>query len=225
MNKLVETVHILIADDHPLFRDGLRRALEAEPGFQVVGEAENGEQAAELVRKVKADVLLLDLAMPFVTGLEALRELSTASTAPVRTIVLTAAIQPTEVVEALQLGARGIVLKTTAAPLLVKSIHTVMQGQYWVGHGSVSDLVNALRELMPPPAAEPLKKTFGLTLRELEIVAEIVAGCTNKDIALKFSISEDTVKRHLTNIFDKVGVSNRLEMALFALKHRLVGKL
>jgi len=214
----------MIADDHPLFRDGLRRALAIEPEFQVVGEAEDGVQVLPLARRLKPDVLLLDLAMPLRNGLDALRELSRASL-PMRTIVLAAVIEPAQVVEALQLGARGIMVKTSGAQLVVKSIHAVMAGQYWVGHGSVPDLVKALHDLTPPEAKGMPKRAFGLTQRELEIVGEIVAGCTNKDIAQRFSISEETVKRHLTNIFDKLGLSNRLELALFALKHRLVAGL
>ena len=100
-----------------------------------------------------------------------------------------------------------------------------MAGQYWVGHESVSDLVETLRGFIPPKSDVTAKKTYGLTSRELETVSKIVAGYTNKDIAQEFSISEETVKRHLTRIFDKLGVSNRLELALFALKHELVGEL
>ena len=135
--------------------------------------------------------------------------------------MLTAAIERAQIVEALQLGARGIVLKESATQLLLKSIRSVMAGQYWVGNESVSDLVTTLRDLMVPPREEARKKTFGLTPRELEIISAIVAGYTNKDIAEKFSISEQTVKHHLTNIFDKLGVSNRLELALFAVNHHL----
>jgi len=215
-------IRILVADDHPIFRDGLRKLLEAEPDFRVIGEASDGQEAVKLAHELKPDVLLLDLAMPRQPGLDALRELSAAAT-PVRTILLTVAIEKAQLVEALQLGARGVVLKETSTELLLKSIRSVVAGQYWVGREAVTDLVRVLRDLIPAAGEEAKKKAFGLTPRELEIVSAIVLGYTNKDIARKFTISEDTVKHHLTNIFDKVGVSNRLELALFAIEHRLVG--
>ena len=105
--------------------------------------------------------------------------------------------------------------------MLIKSIQAVLRGEYWVGRESVSDLVQTLRELMPPAGAEAKKVKFGLTPRELEIISAIVAGYSNRDIAQKFSISEQTVKHHLTNTFDKLGVSTRLELALFAVNHGL----
>lgn len=222
MDKNPPSIRILIADDHPIFRDGLRRLLEAEPGLRVAGEAADGTEAVKLASQLKPDILLLDLAMPHLPGLETLRELATLSS-PVRTILLTAAIEKEQIVEALQLGARGVVLKESATQILLKSIRSVMAGQYWVGRESVSDLVKALRDLMPGPRAGGREKSFGLTPRELEIVSAIVSGYANKEIAQKFSLSEQTVKHHLSNIFDKLGVSNRLELALFAVNHRLVG--
>jgi two-component system, NarL family, nitrate/nitrite response regulator NarL len=213
-------VRILIADDHRIFRAGLRRLLEAEPGFEVVGEAADGSEVGPLVEERRPDILLLDMAMPGVPGLEVLRGLA-GDGAPVRTIVLTAAIDRTDIVKALQLGAWGVVMKEAATDLLFKSIRSVMAGQYWVERDRVSDLVQALREPDTTADAVP-RQTFDLTAREREILSAVVAGHTNKEIAQQFSLSEDTVKHHLSNIFDKVGASNRVELTLFAVHHRLV---
>ena len=214
-------IRVLIADDHPIFREGLRKLLESEPGFEVIGDAKDGVEAVEMARRLLPDILLLDLAMPRVTGLVALQDLSKDED-PVRTIVLTAGLEQNDMVTALQLGARGIVMKESATQLLFKCIRAVMDGQYWVGREGVANLVQTLRKLMTTGAQPPAKKTFGLTKREFDIIGTIVDGYSNKDIARKYTISEDTVKHHLTNIFDKVGVSSRLELALFAVNHKLV---
>jgi len=214
-----DAIRIILADDHPLFRKGLKSLLNAEPGFTVVGEAENGDEAVYMSRSMQPDILLLDLAMPGASGLDALGELATAP-GSVKTIVLTAAIEKPEIVKALQLGAAGVVLKTSAPELLFKSIRGVMAGQHWIGREAVSDLVEALRTYSEAPP--PLRSRFGLTPRELEITSAVVSGLSNKEIAEKFVLSQDTVKHHLTNIFDKVGASNRLELALFAVHHGLL---
>lgn len=211
---------IVIADDHTIFRDGLRRLLESEPEFQVIGEAADGTEALQLVHQLRPDVLLLDLAMPKMPGLETLRELATNGHR-VRTILLTAAIEKRQIIEALQMGARGVIMKDAATTLLMKGIRTVMNGQFWVGREAVADMVSYLREKAAQQPPSPAK-AYGLTKRELEILSTIVSGLSNKEIAQKFSLSEDTVKHHLTNIFDKVGVSSRLELALFAINHKLV---
>jgi DNA-binding NarL/FixJ family response regulator len=220
-NKRSQTIRIVIADDHPIFRDGLRRLLEAEPGLKVIGEASDGSDAVRLARQLKPDVMLLDLAMPRQPGLEALRDLSIGGANGVKVILLTAAAEKHQIVEALQLGARGVVLKDSATQLLLKSIHTVMAGEYWVGREAVSNLVQYLRMQMQASNEESRQKKFGLTPRELEIVSAVVAGYSNKEIAEYFKISEDTVKHHLSNIFDKLGVSTRLELALFAVNQGL----
>ena len=213
-------MRILIADDHPIFRDGLKRLLESEGEFKVIGEACDGVEAVAMVRQLVPEVMLLDLAMPRRQGLETLRELA-SDTRSVRVILLTAAAEKEQIVEALQLGARGVVLKDSATQILLKSIRAVMNGEYWVGRESVSNLVQYLRTLVTPPSAFPQRNKYRLTPRELEIIAAVVAGFANKEIAQYFKISEDTVKHHLSNIFDKTGVSTRVELVVFAIKHNL----
>ncbi|HTM38931.1 MAG TPA: response regulator transcription factor [Terriglobales bacterium] len=205
-----QPIRLIIADDHAIFRDGLRRLLATQPDFQVIGEASDGKEAISLAQSMKPDVLLLDLAMPRVPGMEVLRELSRQQT-PVRTILLTAAIQPFAVTSALQLGARGIVLKASPPEMLLKSIRSVHEGQFWVGSEPVSSW------------AKPGQSTsgFGLTSREVEIISAIKKGSSNREIAGQLAISEETVKRHLSNIYGKLGVSSRLELAVLASEQHL----
>ena len=205
------TVRIVIADDHSLVRNGLRRILETEPDFKVVGEAADGEEALECVRKLSPDVLLLDLAMPRTDGLQVLRELRLMQHS-VNVVILTAAIDRNQINESVRLGAHGVVMKTSAIDVLIKSIRVVMDGQYWLDRSTLAEIVRT-----PTPS----DTKFGLTERELQLVSLISAGGSNKEIAESLGITEATVKRHLANVFDKTGVSTRLELAVFAMNHGL----
>ncbi len=183
-------------------------------------------QTVQLVRRLRPDVLLLDLAMPGVTGLEALRTLAKGRLG-VRTLVLTGAIGRDDIIVALQLGARGVVLKDAPPDVLFRSIRAVFEGGYWLGEEAIDGLLQAIRTLgpsAPPVVASPSaggRRPFNLTARELDVVRAVVGGHTNKEIAKQFGVAEDTVKHHLTSIFDKLGTSNRLELALFAMHHHL----
>lgn len=214
-------IRIVVADDHPVVRFGVKNMLTSEPGFEVVGEANDGDEAITQTLELEPDVLLLDLAMPKLPGLEAMRAIMNRSPR-VKIVLLTSLISTQQIIEALQIGARGIVLKDSVASDLGESLRAVLSGDYWIGGKRVVNLLSALHDLMQQAAAVPEKKTYGLTPRELEVVTCIVEGCSNKDIAKQFTISEETVKRHLSNIFDKTGVSTRLELALFAISHKLV---
>ncbi|HEU5350949.1 MAG TPA: response regulator transcription factor [Terracidiphilus sp.] len=213
-------IRIVLADDHPVVRIGVRNMLTEQEGLEVVGEADDGDEAITQTLELQPDILLLDVAMPRLPGLEAMRAIMKGSPS-VKILLLTSTITTQQIIEALHIGARGIVLKDALAGHLTTAIKTVCAGDYWIGGKRVVNLVSALHELMQQ-ATPPQHKTYGLTPRETEVVGCIVEGCSNRDIAKQFGLSEETVKRHLSNIFDKTGVSTRLELALFAIAHHLV---
>jgi two-component system, NarL family, nitrate/nitrite response regulator NarL len=219
MDTLVDDVHVLIAADESIVRYGIRKLLETDDRLTIVGEASDGMETGRLARELNPDVLVLDFAVRQAVQ-DVLSGLS-SSQSPVRVIVLIAAAERGHVSEVFRWGARGALFKDSATELLLTSVRAVMDGSFWLEQTGVSSLVDALRYLELNANAEECPIDYGLTPREFDIVTTIVTGCTNKDVGRKFSISERTVKHHLSNIYDKLGVSNRLELAVFAINHGL----
>ena len=217
-----DTIRILIADEHAMCREALRNLLGRESEFSVVGEAADGEETLRQIALLRPEVLLLDLAIPRFPAMEVLRRLREWDT-NVFVLILAESIDVSRIVESLKLGAMGFVLKESAPEILFKSIRAVSSGEYWIGRSIIGDLVRALRDGGHTAGSDLRPAPFSLTRRELEIIAEVAEGCTNKNIAEKLSIAEQTVKHHLTSIFQKVGVSNRLELAVFAMHRGIHG--
>jgi two-component system, NarL family, nitrate/nitrite response regulator NarL len=208
-------IRVVIVDDHQLFRESLKRLLETDSNISVVGEAASGREAIRLVANLKPDILLLDLNMPEMPGLAVLRQLS-ESKATVRTLMLVADAEDSEVIDALELGARGVLMKQSATELLFKSLRAVMAGECWIGHDRVAPLVEKVRARH---AANGAALTF--TPRQLDILSALASGATTRDISRQLKVSPTTVKYHLTHLFDKTGLSNRVQLALFAVEHQL----
>jgi two-component system, NarL family, nitrate/nitrite response regulator NarL len=218
MAKGKTPVRILIADDHAIFRDGLRKLFEGSDEVAIVGEASNGNECIRMLNKLKPDILLLDLRMPEKDGLAVLEEVNFDSI-PTRVIVLTAAEDDRDVVRAMRLGARGVVLKQSASDLLLKSIRKVSEGEIWLDNRMTAEVIDAFKR--SAETGQRRDKPL-LSDREKEIVQLVAQGFRNREIGEKLFISEQTVKNHLHNIFDKLGVSDRLELALYAIHHRLI---
>src|SRR5664280_745682 len=222
-------IRIVVADDHPIFRDGLCRLLALEEDFEVVAQAQDGRQVLDVLQQHEPDILLLDLKMPGLDGLATLQRLQIAKN-KTRVIVLTASDDKNEFVQAMKLGTSGIVLKQTATELLIKSIRKVHAGEIWLDSHTTAAVIRqfvandeaqpSVHSLVPPPPTRERERS-PLSQREREIVALVAQGFKNKEMAEKMFISEQTVKNHLHNIFDKLGVSDRLELALYAIHNNL----
>jgi two-component system, NarL family, nitrate/nitrite response regulator NarL len=213
-------IKLLIADDHAIFRDGLRKLLDSEEEITIVGEARNGAECIKMLGNLKPDILLLDLHMPDKDGFGVLEEVN-FDTIPTRVIVLTAAEDDRDVVRAMRLGARGVLLKESAIDLLVKSIYRVHAGEIWLDSHMTAEVINTFSASSKSGVRSEKRL---LSDREMEIVQLVTQGFQNKQIGKELFISENTVKNHLRNIFDKIGVSDRLEMMLYAIHHRLIEK-
>lgn len=219
LEETSHTIRIMIADDHPIVRDGLKKLIDLEDDMSVVAEASDGREVLEKVRETDPDVILLDLRMPNLDGLGALQALHNSSPTKAKVIILTASEDKNEFVQAMKLGCSGIVLKQTAPELILKSIRKVSNGEIWLDSHTTAAV---MRQFASPSALEQtpggrVRERSPLSAREREIVALVAQGYKNKEMAEKMFISEQTVKNHLHNIFDKLGVSDRLELALYAI--------
>lgn len=209
-------ITILIADDHTMFRQGLREILERKGGFRVVAEVSDGLAAVDLARRERPDIALLDVSMPGITGIEAARRIAEASP-DTRTIVLTMHRDERTVLEALRAGANAYLLKDADAAELIDAIRIVYRGDAALAGSAAARVLDLLRRGEHSVAAGDL-----LTPRERDILALVAQGDDNRAIALKLSLSEKTVGNRLSEIFQKLGVSNRTQAAIVAVQRGLV---
>jgi two-component system, NarL family, response regulator LiaR len=210
-----EKIRILIADDHAIVREGLRALLATEPDLELVGEATDGIQAVTKARALKPDVILLDLMMPRMDGVEAITEIK-KDWQEAHIIVLTSFSDDEKVFSAIRSGALGYLLKDSSPQDLLNAIHTVAKGE---GFLSPSIASKVMREINQPPKLPPTKDP--LTERENEILQLVAQGLTNDQIAERLVVSERTVRTHVSNILAKLQLANRTQAALYALKEGL----
>lgn len=212
-------VRVALIDDHPIFRDGLKALLSTDRSFQVVGVSGDGVEAVRMITELLPDLVLLDVAMPPAGGLEVLQQVGTLAPS-VRTLLLTASVSRDTVLAAVQLGVWGVLLKEHASALLFESMRAVMQGRYWLDREYLGSVIAAMQ---PGSGTAPPRRAnrFNLTTRELQVISAVKAAESNREIAARLSVREDTVKHHLSNIFDKLGVFSRVELAVFAINHGL----
>jgi two-component system nitrate/nitrite response regulator NarL len=216
-----ELIRIAIADGKSSRRASLRKLLTGNGDFEVVAEARNGAEVSEVVGEYRPDILLLDLEIPNLNGLAVLRKLRN-SAAKTRVIVLAATEDEAQFVQAMKLGARGLVLEQTGPELLFKSIRKVHAGEIWLDSHTMAAVMRQFSSrLEPAPAAAVDTSVVSLSPREREIVALIAQGFRNKEIAEKLQISDQTVKNQLSKIFDRLGVSKRLDVALYAIYNNI----
>ena len=210
-------VRILLADDHAVLRDGVRMVLEAHPGFEVVGTADNGVDAVSLAEALRPDIAVLDVAMPGLNGLEATREIR--SCCPDTEVVILSMHEGEDYLrEALRAGAAGYVLKRAAAKELVGAIHAVRRGESYLDPALTRTLISDyVRKVDRADAAADV-----LTERELEVLRLVAEGMTNRQIALQLNISIKTVQSHRANLMDKLNLHDRTELVRYAIRRGLI---
>jgi two-component system, NarL family, nitrate/nitrite response regulator NarL len=217
-----KTVRLLIVGGYALLRDALRASFMNAAGIQVIGAAEEGDAAFQLSCHELPDVILLELPQECESEMSFLGRISSEEL-PMHMVMLASSLYQPAVLAAMKLGAKGVILKDSATTeILREAIHWVAAGGYWVGKEKVSTLTHALHDLGVRSDDGPPQRRLGLTARESEILPMLTQGYSHKEIAAAFSISVQTIKHHCSHIYGKLGTSNRVELALFAIHHRLV---
>ena len=218
-------IRILVADGHPIVREGLKTVLATNPSLEVCGEASDGAETIDRVIDLDPDIVLMELKLPKVDGLTVLRSLQTRAPRS-RVILFTSSDNKDDLVEAMKLGCSGILLKNGPTALIEKSIQRVYAGEIWLDSTTTAAVIrqfaSPIEVIVPPPVnGRAVRERAQLSQREREIIILIAQGYKNKEIAEKMFITEQTVKNHLHNVFDKLGVSDRLELALYAIHNSL----
>lgn len=214
----MKNLRILLVDDHVLFRKGVVAVLNSRPDLQVVGEAGNGKEALEQARETVPDVVLMDINMPEMDGLEAVKQLK-QEMPHVRIIMLTVSDNDHDLFEAIKNGADGYLLKNLEPHQLFDMLNCLQRGEAPVTGSLAAKILNELRQ---PKLAQVAEKRDVLSSRETEVLELVVQGATNKEIGETLSIAEDTVKIHLRNILEKLHLHNRIQAAVYAVRHGLV---
>lgn len=212
----MNTISILIADDHSIVREGLKQLLDLEADFEVVGQASNGVETIEKVKQYSPDVLLLDINMPVMNGINALKKMKEEGI-KTNVVVLTLHEDREYLLETMQVGATGYILKDSDSATLYKAIRDAYNGESYIQPKLAAELVKEFNK----PKGIKLKPENELTLREFEVLTLIAEGQNNKEIAEELFISEKTVKNHVSNIFRKINVSDRTQAAIYAFKNNI----
>jgi DNA-binding NarL/FixJ family response regulator len=211
---MTDPIRIIIADDHPLFREGVAHTLDNEADLEIVGQAETGEEAVQLVTELLPDVVLLDITMPEQEGITTAKMMSSAYPI-VKIIMLTASEDEDDLLNALKAGARGYVVKGVHANELAGAVRAVVNGETYISPSLASTL---LLELTKPQEPDPLSE---LTDREKEILTLVAEGLTNREVGAQLHLAEKTIKHYMTNVLQKLHVRSRVEAALLMQKQKL----
>ena len=213
-------IRVLLVDDQQLVREGLRRILHTDEGFEIVGECADGDEVADAVARTRPDVVVMDIRMKRVDGVEATRRLRASADAP-PVLVLTTFDDDEVLAGALRAGASGFQLKDAPGEDLVRAAHAVAAGDAWLDPGVTARVLTVYRALPAEPSTDG-SAIAELTARELDVLRAIGRGATNQEIAQALFVSEATVKSHVGHIFTKLGLRDRAAVIVFAFDHRLV---